>query len=456
MATIHSPFVSFFMTDSCASHLLVSAGIYPVINNANFVAARLLAPLVISGMLVFTFLELTALTLLLPIRFVACLIAGRNWSIVGNNLVDIPRSVLRIVFLAACVFGSILAPKTIITGFERTHNAGSAPMSRGRFCSYCRDFAPVDEVRRPNVDLVGRRPVFAVLNTIVRGAYDDVDANACAEGRSSLADRLCFFTQLERVENGQQHAQNLVQFISRLRESQNRPELLELQIEHLLDGISRFPRFKEAALASIADGLTACVDRVGVTLDDIHLLWLIYCNQNTNQDYIDIAVGANRLNRIDEFALERGGGEAVEVALFVRLQTKQSLNLPILSTGMVHRGCGYVTQADWQQLQRQILRDTSSNEARITIASETDFWQKIIRERHDLYFAWVENIDTDIRADEEEGRYLARVARIEEERKRDIIAMVRALTVETMASRPISNDPVAVNAFVRRVLPYRV
>lgn len=504
MATAPSPFISFFMTNSYASHFLSEASTYRWIERTNFVAARLIAPIVISGMTGFTFLELTASAIFLPIRFGACLVTGRNWRLLAESMGDIARNALRIVFLVACVFASVIAPKTIISSFERTHNAVSYPSGPRRFCSHCRSSPPANTqrtaarvatpLREPNFQEDYSEPLreayqrreapyrerqeaayrerpeapyrdrFTNLERAIEGSYHEVEASMCAEGRSSLQQRLDFFGELGRTADGIRDMRNLLQFINRLRASEHRPELFNLQIEHLLDGLVRFPEFKTAALARIANALEGCIDRTAVDLDNIHVLWMIYCHTHTDQEYINIAVGQRRLGMIDTFAAAQNTTETVEIALYVRLETKDALNLPILVTGMSYEGCGRIAPRRVRELQEQILRDTSSEDARATIASETEFWQKIIQQRYPLYFAFLEDIDTDPREGERDGDYEARLNGIMRQRETDIIAMVRALTIATRDGRALCRDPLVlgapvpreVNAFVRRILPHRV
>lgn len=124
MASAPQKALNFLMTNSSTLHFVVDAGIGRAVERSNFVVARIEAPLVVGGMLVGTFIELAVLGVKLPLNLLQSIANVRvipiNLSL-RENLEDIGRIALRIVFFTAAFFVSVIIPKTLFAALGRAH-----------------------------------------------------------------------------------------------------------------------------------------------------------------------------------------------------------------------------------------------------------------------------------------------------------------------------------------------
>ncbi len=184
-----------------------------------------------------------------------------------------------------------------------------------------------------------------------------------------------------------------------------------LRVDRMLQLANQNTAFRDFMLASIAEGLTSCNDRVQISFDRIEILWQFHFRPLNRDEYRDLAIRAQRYERLIQHAQEQaqslGLGDEIETILYYLIHLKNDLNLPITTEGMLYAGMSGVTE-EMLANARHLIQTISDEE----LLRESPHWEQHQREEHSAqtesinnqYGIILEHLETYFHLDSDENR----------------------------------------------------
>jgi Leucine-rich repeat (LRR) protein len=242
-----------------------------------------------------------------------------------------------------------------------------------------------------------------------------------------------FLQKLDPIEQGK-----LKQYLISLKRTEDFKHPLACQglilnTVRMLDGACTNEAFRKMVMHYIGNALGTCGDRAADTYDDIHLLWLLYCNSKemSINKLASLLIGRKRLGIVFDFAekkiKEKSLPDPISTHLYCKTKLKDKLDLPVATEGMLYPKTAGITDEELVEAE-ELARKQTSPEHLFGILMSEEFWQEALMKEHEQEFAKINDEANEkiIKLMEQERK--SEVAQVDIERKNLIAQRMEELT----------------------------
>ncbi|HSX37755.1 MAG TPA: NEL-type E3 ubiquitin ligase domain-containing protein [Chlamydiales bacterium] len=196
------------------------------------------------------------------------------------------------------------------------------------------------------------------------------------------------FGSLLSMSDLDQEAQlQLAQYLHRLREIKDyktggaaKNNVIK-RVKDMLQLANSNKEFRNDMIACISEGLDSCGDRVAIIFNDIEILSQFHNPSLSEEEIRSLAIRAERYRQAQRIAKEQCAahhlGDQIETILYVHMNLKESLQLPITMTSMLYPKVSGVTPKMLAAIEREVLGMSEAE-----LLARSDYWQAYQKRSH--------------------------------------------------------------------------